>query len=583
MRILLLCHAFNGLSQRLHAELRRRSHEVSVEFDISDEVTREAVALFAPQLVLAPFLKRRIPRDVWQQLPCFIVHPGPPGDRGPSSLDYALQEGAHRWGVTVLQADDEFDAGPVWASASFAMRTASKSSLYRNEVTAAAVVAVLEALTRFERGESPQRVLGAARPLLRQTQRAIDWASNDTTEVLRRICAADSSPGLLDSLDGQAYRLFDAADGCAARKSLAAQQPELAVAPAGALLGHDGRALLRATVDGAVWIGRLQRVDAQGAPGPRLPATEVLEAAGATLPAKLPPMLPSAPQPLRSERHGDVQLLCFDFHNGVLGSRDCYQLIESLRALRAEPARVLLLAGGADFWCNGIDLQRIEAAVSPADESWRNIQAIDDVAEEILRYDDRLVVSVLRGNAGAGGAFLALAADEIWAREGVVLNLHYRNMGNLYGSEYWTYLLPRRIGADATRAVMAERLPLLADMARERGVIDALCGRSPADCMELALQRATELAADPRWATRVSAKREARARDEAIKPLADYRREELEQMRRSFYGFDTSYHVARSRFVSRAPHSWTPRHLAVHRQDRGAAQAPGSAGRSPRS
>jgi putative two-component system hydrogenase maturation factor HypX/HoxX len=41
--------------------------------------------------------------------------------------------------------------------------------------------------------------------------------------------------------------------------------------------------------------------------------------------------------------------------------------------------------------------------------------------------------------------------------------------------------------------------------------------------------------------------------------------EELTEMRRNFYGFDPSYHVARYHFVSRSPHSWTPRHLARHR------------------
>ena len=48
------------------------------------------------------------------------------------------------------------------------------------------------------------------------------------------------------------------------------------------------------------------------------------------------------------------------------------------------------------------------------------------------------------GNAGAGGVFLSLAADEVWMRDGVILNPHYKDMGNLYGSEYWTYLLPAR-------------------------------------------------------------------------------------------------------------------------------------------
>jgi hypothetical protein len=52
-------------------------------------------------------------------------------------------------------------------------------------------------------------------------------------------------------------------------------------------------------------------------------------------------------------------------------------------------------------------------------------------------------ISSLRGNAGAGGAMLALAADHVYARSGVVLNPHYRSMSDLYRSEYWTYTLPR--------------------------------------------------------------------------------------------------------------------------------------------
>jgi putative two-component system hydrogenase maturation factor HypX/HoxX len=76
MKILLLTHAFNGLAQRLYVELDERGHTLSVEFDINDAVTREAVDLFQPDLVIAPFLKRAIPGDVWRRVPCLVVHPG---------------------------------------------------------------------------------------------------------------------------------------------------------------------------------------------------------------------------------------------------------------------------------------------------------------------------------------------------------------------------------------------------------------------------------------------------------------------------------------------------------------------------
>jgi putative two-component system hydrogenase maturation factor HypX/HoxX len=78
--------------------------------------------------------------------------------------------------------------------------------------------------------------------------------------------------------------------------------------------------------------------------------------------------------------------------------------------------------------------------------------------------------------------------------------------------------------------------------------------------------RAAARAADPEdLARRLAAKRAARFADEAEKPLAAYREEELKRMKRNFYGFDPSYHVARYNFIHKIPKSRTPLTLAVHR------------------
>lgn len=222
MRILLLCHSFNSLSQRLFTALTALGHQLSVELDISDSVTEEACALFQPELLIAPFLKRRIPEAVWRSVVCLVVHPGPPGDRGPSALDWAVLEQAPQWGVTVLQANADFDAGPVWAHASFDMRSASKGSLYRSEVTQAAVAAVLHAVERFgARGGPlvPSKAVDAAsqaslcnnwRPSMPQAARRIDWVRHDTSEILARLRSADGQPGVQDELFGHPCHLFDA-------------------------------------------------------------------------------------------------------------------------------------------------------------------------------------------------------------------------------------------------------------------------------------------------------------------------------------------------------------------------------------
>jgi putative two-component system hydrogenase maturation factor HypX/HoxX len=268
---------------------------------------------------------------------------------------------------------------------------------------------------------------------------------------------------------------------------------------------------------------------------------------------------------IRYEEHGPVGYLHFDFYNGALASRQCERLRDAYARARARHTRVIVLMGGADFWCNGMHLHCIEAADSPADASWDNINRIDDLARDILLTDTHLTIAAMQGSAAAGGVFLALAADRVLARTGAVLNPHYRNMGNLFGSEYWTYLLPRRVGAECAQAIMARRLPLGTEEARVHGLIDDHAGPDAAAFRALIDTRARELAGDDRFAQGLADKSRHRALDERARPLADYRTSELERMRMNFYGFDPSYHIARHRFVHRTPHAWTPLHLAQHR------------------
>ncbi len=572
MRILLLVHSFNSLSQRLYVELARDGHELSVELDIHDRVTSEAVALFRPDLILAPFLKRAIPPSLWQRYLCLVVHPGPPGDRGPSALDWAILRGVARWGVTVLQAEAQLDAGPVWASASFPMRAARKSSLYRNEITEGAVGAVREAVARAAAGAGPLLAADDAvgdrgtkhgwQPLLRQAQRAIDWSRDDTATVLRKIHSADGSPGVEDRLFDRCFRLFDA-------------RPELRLTgrPGGVIARRHG-AICRATRDGAVWIGQLQPVDGSQ---PSFKRAAVLALGTRAAPLPHTDDDPTDDEPvtatdaylspggeIRYEERGVVGYLHFDFYNGALSTAQGERLRAAFAGARRRPTRVIVLMGGADFWCNGMHLHCIEAAESPADASWDNIQRIDDLARDILLTDTHLTIAALQGSAAAGGVFLALAADRVLARSGVVLNPHYRNMGNLYGSEYWTYLLPRRVGVTQAQALMARRLPLGTAEARSLGLIDGHAGPDRAAFRAFVDAQAAELASD--FAQALADKRANRDRDERARPLADYRSVELEHMRMNFYGFDPSYHIARHRFVYRTPHAWTPLHLARHRR-----------------
>ncbi len=561
MRILLLTHSFNSLAQRLFVTLGAQGHELSVEFDINDAVTTQAVELWQPDLIIAPFLKRAIPEALWRDHTCLIVHPGIPGDRGPSSLDWAILDNEREWGVTVLQAEAEMDAGPIWASELFAMRDAAKSSLYRNEMTDAAVKAVLLAVERFEGGNfAPCRldhpdpsVRGRERPSVRHTNRTIDWARDNTRTVLRKIHSADGMPGVKTQLFGRSVHLHDAHPANA-----------LSGAP-GTVLARSGPAIAIATSDSAVWIGHLRNRAAEHSF--KLPATRVLADEAAALP-ETPVDSNHGYREIRYEESGRVGFLHFAFHNGAMGTEQCERLLAAYRHALKQDTRVLVLTGGPDFWSNGMNLNLIEAADSAADDSWRNINAIDDLAEAILRTESHLTIAALQGNSGAGGVFLARACDRVWMRDGVMLNPHYKDMGNLYGSEFWTYSLTRYAGAENATRITQARLPMGAREALELGLADEYFTGPRDSFLDDIAARAKGLAASRDLDALFAAKAERRNADEATKPLAQYREEELERMRLNFYGFDPSYHIARYNFVAKVPKSRTPVTIARHRDTR---------------
>jgi putative two-component system hydrogenase maturation factor HypX/HoxX len=607
MRILFLTTAHNSLSQRLWIELTERGHAIRVCIAATSEAMIAAVAAEAPDLIIAPMLKIAIPKEIWFYHLCLIVHPGIRGDRGPSSLDWAITNGETEWGVTMMEATDEFDAGQVWSFREFPMaaRSTSKSSLYRGSVTEAAVQCAIEAVALVEAGRfgtsigegtlaSPQKsdaIRGCLRPPMRQADRLIDWTRDKTATILQKIHAADSAPGVLGSLLGKTCYFYGA------------HEEEQLQGPPGKILAHRDGAICIGTLDGAVWISHLKakeeassgeillfdpsfhkgdaprRMDLSNrVAGIKLPATQVLGALLIGVPdAALLLGVPEAALPIDAPKdyrtfreiayweEDEVGFLSFDFYNGAMSTSQCTRLRAAFRHARSRPTKVIVLLGGSDFWSNGIHLNVIEANPEPGAESWSNINAMDDLVLEILNTMSHLVIAGMRGNAGAGGAILALAADHVYARSGIVLNPHYRSMGELYGSEYWTYVLPRRVGQKRALELTTSCLPIGTDAAKEMGFLDDAFGDDLENFEAELKDRARRLARDPNFSAMLGKKQEQRLEDERVKPLALYRAEELAHMRVNFFGPDPAYHEARRRFVfkGKAPAARVPLDKAV--------------------
>lgn len=480
LKIILLSSAFNGLTQRAWLELRQSGHQVSVQLFTNEQEVGANIQQSGADLVICPFLKDRVPETLWRDAsrPVVIIHPGIVGDRGASALDWAITLREKRWGVTALQAVEEMDAGPIWSSCEFDMPTETrKSELYNGPVSDAAMYCIRDVVEKFGTGFEPApldygqvHVRGRLQPNMKQSDRAFLW-QQPAVEIKRRIDAADGQPGVLTQLAGGDYYVYDA------HLDHRAGQP-------GKLLAVHDDAVLVGAGEHSLWLGALRRKPEAGEETFKRPARHVLADLLDGVPRldwsiNTHPHCEESYQPIRYREYGRVGELTFEFYNGAMSTEQCQRLSEALRWAKAQDTSVLLVRGGRGSFSNGVHLNVIQAAPEPGLEAWANIQAIDDVCQEMLTAR-QLVVSGLTGNAGAGGVMLALAADLVFARGGVVLNPHYKTMG-LYGSEYWTYSLPRAVGEEQARLLTDACLPLSAREAWRLGMVHDIGPHDPHD------------------------------------------------------------------------------------------------------
>jgi len=115
-------------------------------------------------------------------------------------------------------------------------------------------------------------------------------------------------------------------------------------------------------------------------------------------------------------------------------------------------------------------------------------------------------------------------------------------------------------------SVINYRLPLLAEQALELNLVDGVFGSSYASFLEELHGRLTAFLDSKEGRLFLEQKRKERSGGAWREKLKRAREHELERMRVSFYGFDTSYHVARYYFVHRVPPYRTPPYLAKHRR-----------------
>jgi len=535
MKILLLVSSFNSLSQAVYTHLKDNGHQLDIVFAINDKQLIDEIQEYSPELILCPFLKAFIPKDIYENYPTYIFHPGPIGDRGPNSLEYALQSHTKSWGLVILRANHLYDGGDIVASSTFEVRDTYKASLYRQEIIQHSLIALKQFF------DTPQQIKQLLNPIHKQfTQkvRAINWQEDTTQTIIHKIYLSDSFPGVYDEILGTKCYLFGAYN----EEKLHGSIKEI-------LAKRDG-AICLGTKDGAVWITHLKEPTHF-----KLPATYVLKEKIAGIKEHRLPLLFDKSYAtfyeISVEKRDNISYLCFNFHNGAMSAEQCIRLKYAFEYLK-EHSEVIVLIGGMDFFSNGIHLNILEDSKKQGEDGWSNINAMNDLITSILEADDVVTVASLARNAGAGGVFLALACDRVIGCEGIVLNPHYKTLA-LSGSEYHTYTLPLRVGESLAQKLLDDALPISIEYANKIKMIDAVYKRE--NYYEDLHQYANTLySEDFIWnkQDRVEANQDL---------MQECKKAELKKMYPEFWDEESTFHTLRKEFVYKVCPTQTPLRL----------------------
>ena len=457
MKILLLVTAFNSQTQGVYTYLKDKDHTVSVSFAINEAQILTEVKEFEPEMILCPFLKFYLPSSIYEKYPTYIFHPGPLGDRGPNSLEYALTSHTKEWGLVILRANEAYDGGDIYAQVDFKVRDTYKASLYRQEITQASLKALEIFFKTLQGDKQIPQILNPIHEKFTQAKRQIDWSKDSTKTIIQKIYLSDSFPGVLAEILGVTCYLY----GAHSEANLKGEIKEI-------LAKRDG-AICIATLDGAVWISHLKELG-----GYKLPSTYVLkEKLQGIKEQRLPLIFDKSYDTfyeIGMEMRDNVAYLCFNFHNGAMSTAQCIRLKYAVEYLKTE-CEVLVLVGGMDFFSNGIHLNILEDSQKQGEDGWANINAMNDLVSAIIYADEIVTIASFGRNAGAGGVFMGLACDYTVAKDGVILNPHYKTLG-LSGSEYHTYTLPKRVGETQAYHILESCLPLSSNKAKSCKILD---------------------------------------------------------------------------------------------------------------
>lgn len=244
---------------------------------------------------------------------------------------------------------------------------------------------VLEAVENYKNKKAP-KPLDYSKPSAKgnlhvkmvKKDRTVTW-SDPVEEIANTVRMSDTSPGAIAQFNGidETFRVF----GAHVEKG----NMMFPNAKPGDIVGQRHGAILTKTSDGLLWLSHLKQKKL------KLPASLYLSNHN----------IPTMPEPAYEIPFGTypqtfqetwttvspegVGYVYFNFYNGAMETQQCHRLVKAINSLKHDSrVKMVVFMGGHNYFSNGIHLNVIEHSADPAQESWDNINAINDVVKAMF-------------------------------------------------------------------------------------------------------------------------------------------------------------------------------------------------------
>ncbi|HEX9051660.1 MAG TPA: methionyl-tRNA formyltransferase [Anaeromyxobacter sp.] len=186
---------------------------------VRDGKLADALRALRPDVLCVAAYGRILGKDLLELAPLGAVNVHGsllPAYRGAAPIQWAVANGEHETGVSIMQMDEGLDTGDVLLQRALPIGEADTAEAVAPRLAALGGEALVEALELLGRGEAvPVRQDGSRAtlaPILEKEHGRIDW-SRPAAEIANRLRGFTPWPGVWTTLDGRSVKILSAAPG----------------------------------------------------------------------------------------------------------------------------------------------------------------------------------------------------------------------------------------------------------------------------------------------------------------------------------------------------------------------------------